>query len=168
MKIIQYMLIGAGIIPFVTGCVSSPVALAPVGPKAGGQVAAGAKGHLQVFSATEKSPAIASDDPTYFDLHTGYEIEDTSGKHLKYVANHMSNMDEWPDTVSLAEGAYTIEAEAAGYGTVMVTVVIAKGRTTTVHLDRNWQPPYGASTNTLVFLPDGEAVGWSTATAKAN
>lgn len=104
MDIKRFILIGAGLVPFATGCISSPMALAPVGPKASSLASAGTTGYLQVFSATVKSPPIASDDPTLFDLHTGYDIYDTAGKSTKYVANHMSNMDEWPDTVTLPAG----------------------------------------------------------------
>jgi hypothetical protein len=44
---------------------------------------------------------------------------------------------------------------------VTVPVVIQQGKTTIVHLDKNWWQPSKTDTNQLVFLPDGEAVGWS-------
>ena len=157
----RFVLICAGLIPFATGCISNPMALAPVGPDAGGQGSVGSKGYLRVFSATEKSPPITSNDPIYFKLHTGYDVNDASGKSVKYVANHMSNMDEWPDTISLAAGTYNIVAKSACCGLVTVPVVIANGKITTIHLDRNWCPPSNTPTNRLVFLPDNEAVGWS-------
>jgi hypothetical protein len=167
MKAKRHVLIGAGITALVTGCASNPTALAPVGPAAGQHAVAATKGYLQVFSATEKSIPFASDDPTLFDLHTGYDINDATGKNVEFVANHMSNMDEWPDTVSLPAGTYNIVAKSACCGLVTVPVVIASGKTTTVHLDRNWWPPAKTSTNNLVFLPDGEAVGWSSSIAKS-
>ena len=101
-KIIRCVLIGGGLIPFATRCISNPMALAPVGPDAGGLSSVGLKGYLRVFSATVKSPPITNNNPIYFKLHTGYDINDASGKCVKYVANHMSNMDEgrtqsrWP------------------------------------------------------------------------
>ena len=162
------VLIGAGLVPFVTGCISDPIVLAPVGPNAADQAAVGTKGYLQVFSATEKSLPIASDDPTSFNLHTGYDIYDASGKIVKYVANHMSDMDEWPDTVTLSAGTYNIVAESSCCGVVSLPVVIANGKTTSVHLDRDWWPPSKTSTNQLVFLPDGEAVGWSSSIASSS
>ena len=73
----------------------------------------GAKGYLQVFSATEKSNAVASDDYTYFNLHSGYDINDASRKSVKFLPNHASNMDEWPDQVTLPAGNYNIVAESA-------------------------------------------------------
>jgi hypothetical protein len=161
-------LIGAGIIPFLAGCVSTPMALAPVGPDAINRAVPGTKGYLQVFSATEKSSPIASDDPTYFNLHTGYDINDPAGKSVKFVPNHASNMDEWPDEVTLIAGNYNIVAESTCCGLVTVPVVIQQGKTTIVHLDRNWWPPSKTDTNQLVFLPDGEAVGWSSSITKSS
>jgi hypothetical protein len=166
MKIKLILIIGAAIIPGLTGCAANPVALAPVGPDPASRAAAGPNGCLQVFSATEKSIPFASDDPTYFDLHTGYDVNDAAGKSVKYVANHMSNLDEWPDTVTLPAGTYNIVAESTCCGLVTVPVVIANGKTTTVHLDRNWWPPSKTSTDKLVFLPDGETVGWRGSAAK--
>lgn len=142
--------------------------LAPVGPDATSRAEPGSKGYLQVFSATEKSPPITSDDPTYFDLHSGYDINDESGKSVKFVPNHASNMDEWPDEVRLNAGKYNIVAESTCCGLVTVPVVIQQGKTTIVHLDRNWWPPSKTATNRLVFLPDGEAVGWSSSIMKSS
>lgn len=168
MKIIQFVLIGAGFLPFVTGCISHPTALAPVGPDAGKRAVAGTKGYLQVFSATEKSVPFSNDDTVSFDVHTGYDINDVAGNCVQYVANHMSNMDKWPDTVTLPAGTYNIVAESDCCGLVTVPVVIENGKTTTVHLDRDWRPPSKTPTNTLVYLPDGEAVGWSSSIAKTS
>jgi hypothetical protein len=161
MKLKTWTYFSAAIIPLLAGCASNPMALAPVGPDAGGRTVSGAKGYLEVFTATEKSAPIASDDNTYFDLHSGYDINDPSGKSIKYVPNHASNMDESPDRVTLPAGNYNIVAKSTCCGLVTVPVVIEKGKTTIVHLDRNWFPPSNISTNRLVFLPNGETVGWS-------
>ena len=144
------------------------MALAPVGPDAISRVVPGSKGYLQVFSATEKSSAVASDDYTYFNLHSGYDINDASGKSVKFVPNHASNMDEWPDEVRLPAGNYNIVAESACCGLVTVPVIIQAGKTTVVHLDRNWWPPSNTPTNQLVYLPDGETVGWSSSISKSS
>jgi hypothetical protein len=168
MKIKHILFVGTAIFPFMTGCISNPMSLAPVGPDATSRAVPGTKGYLQVFSATEKSPPIASDDPTYFNLHTGYDINDPAGKSVEFVLNHASNMDEWPDEVKLTAGNYNIVAKSACCGLVTVPVVIQQGKTTIVHLDRNWWPPSKTVTNQLVFLPDGEAVGWSNSTVKSS
>jgi len=162
------ILSGVAIMSVLTGCASAPIALSPVGPESTGAVAAApknSKGYLQVYSATEKSIPMASDDPVLFDLHTGYEIHDQSGRNLRFVPNHASNLDEFPDQVALPAGTYNIVAQSSCCGQVSVPVVIQAGQRTVIHLDRNWFPPSSIPNSRLVYLPDGEAVGWSGATA---
>jgi hypothetical protein len=162
MKIKLIILMSAAFIPFLTGCASHPTALASVGPDPHGPGPGPvANGHLEVFTATQKSPRVDNDETRRFDLHTGYEIYDASGKSIKYVANHTSNLDEWPDKVALASGAYQIVAESTWCGLVALPVVIQNGKTTTVHLDDNWFPSSKIAPQELVFLPNGETVGWS-------
>ena len=151
---------GAPLVFLFAGCISNSKVLTPVGPDAMAQAAAGSSGYLQVFSATEKSTPFASDDRTYFNLHTGYDINDTTGKSIRFEANHMSNMDEWPDKVILPAGSYSIVAESTCCGLVTVPVAIEKGKITNVYLDGNWWPQSSTSTNDLVYLADGETVGW--------
>lgn len=167
MKNSHIVIIGAGVLTFQSGCLSGPIALSPVGPDVRDSAGAGTKGYLQVFTAKEKSIPIASDDPTSFNLHTGYDIKDAAGKSVQFVANHSSNMDEWPNAVKLPAGTYVIVAESTCCGQVTVPVVIEKGKTTVLHLDSNWSPSAQTPTNQLVFLPDGAAVGWSCTTPKS-
>ena len=140
MKIHHVFLFGAALASIQTGCASQPLALAQVGPDATCRPLPISKGRLQVFSATEKSIPFASDDPTFFNLHTGYEIYDAAGNPVKFVMNHASNMDEWPDTATLPPGKYRILAASTWCGQVSVPVVIEKGKTTVVHLDDNRFP----------------------------
>jgi hypothetical protein len=118
---------------------------------------------LEVFSATEKSIPFASDDPTSFNLHSGYEIYDAAGHAVRFVMNHDSNMDESPDMVSLPPGKYRVLATSTWCGQVSVPVVIEQGKITVVHLDNNWFPSQKADASQLVCLPNGDAVGWSAA-----
>jgi len=155
------MLMGTAVIPLLTGCVSHRLALAAVGPDPNSQAASTAKGNLEVFTATQKSVRVDNDDNLPSDLPTGYDIYDASGNSVRYVANHGSNMDEWPDRVSLPAGEYKIVAESTWCGLVTVPLAIQNGKTTTVHLDDNWFPSSNMAQQ-LVFLPNGEAVGWST------
>jgi hypothetical protein len=146
----------------VAGCASNPLALAPVGPEPGRPAGAGANGALQVFSATQQSTQIGDIGPgSFFHPHSGYDIDDASGQRVKFVFNHASDMDEWPDLVKLPAGHYQIVAESACCGQVTVPVVIENGKTTVVHLDRNWWPPNHTPLTQVVYLPDGEGVGWS-------
>ena len=129
----------------------------PVGPDPASRAVPGQMGGLEVFTATQKSLPAAGDDYYRSDLHTGYDIEDPSGRSVAFVANHMSDLDEWPDRAALPPGNYKIVAESTSCGWVTVPVVIEKGKITVVHLDNNWsKTPAGQ----LVFLPNGEAIGW--------
>ena len=151
-------LLGAGIILGLIGCATSPIALAPVGPDSIGRTMPGPEGYLEVFTATQ---TIDVDFEAYFHPHMGYDINDATGRSVKFVPNHTSNMDQSPDTVALPPGNYNIVAESSCCGLVTVPVVIQKGKTTVVHLDGSWWRPSHASTSPLVYLPDGEAMGWS-------
>ena len=161
-------LLGALIIPLLAGCASTPTALSPVGPDPASQVGAGpenSKGYLEVFTATVKSMPVASDDPTSFNLHSSYDIYSPSGKDI-FVANHASDMDEGPDRVILPAGNYNVLANSTWCGQVSVPVMVQKGRTTVLHLDDNWWPVTCSASNQLVYLPNGDAVGWSGSAAK--
>lgn len=162
----------------LAGCASAPTALSPVGPAPASRVVAVApetsRGFLEVHSATEKSIPALSDDPAFagFDsfssyVHSGYEIRDADGKKVEFVANHACDMDGWPDRVSLDAGAYRIVAQSTWCGQVSVPIVIERGTTTVVNLDNNWWPPANTAKNQLVYLSNGEAVGWSSSSSKS-
>lgn len=161
MNLRHALLMGAAASWLLTGCTSAPVILSPVGPGPAGQAVKSSMGYLRVFSATEKSIPLASDDSTLFNLHSGYDIQNKSGQTLQFVSNHASNMDEWPDLVALPAGIYHVVARSSCCGQIAVPVLIVEGKTTAVHLDRDWLPPASVPASRLVFLPDGEAVGWS-------
>jgi hypothetical protein len=158
MKTKYTALIGAGILSCLAGCVSNPLALAPVGPDAVSRALPGRQGYLEVFTATQ---TIDVDFQAYFHPHMGYDINDAAGRSVRFVQNHTSNMDESPELVTLPPGNYEVVAESTWCGLVGVPVVVQKGKTTVVHLDGNaWRPPH-ASGGQLVYLPNGEVVGWS-------
>lgn len=164
MKIRFILLTGATIIPLLTGCASESVALNPIGPEPINPQAFIPRGNLEVFSDTD---TIRDGDGPPYHPHTGYSIKDESGKLVQYVPNHIGDMDESPAMVTIPAGNYKIVAESSAYGRVTVPVMIQEGRTTVVHLDRDWQPPTNVSKNDLVYLPNGEAVGWSNGPSKA-
>jgi hypothetical protein len=157
MKTTFITLLGATVIASLTGCVSNPNS-----PSAAGAVSTmpEREGYLTVYTATQTMDA---DFHAYFDLHTGYDIDDASGKLIKFVPNHDSDIDEAPDTATLPQGTYTIVATSTG-GTATFSVEIKSGEITTVHLDGNGlarpHSPYARP----VTLSNGEIVGWSIST----
>ena len=144
-------------VALVSGCASQPIVLSPVGPAPVQAEAHVSMGRLQVFSATETHP---DGDNTYYYPHTGYSILSDSGQMVKYVHNHVGTMDESPSLVTIPTGHYRVVAQSESYGRVTVPVVIKSGRTTTVHLERDWKP-VAQTPGEVVRLPDGEAVGWN-------
>jgi hypothetical protein len=152
------LLLAAGLASGLAGCVSNPTALASVGPEAHGRIGPGPKGYLEVFTATR---TVDVDFHSYFSPHMGYDINDLTGQCVKFVPNHTSDLDEAPDRVALSPGTYKVVAESAWCGLVSVPVVVQPGKTTVVHLDGNAWRPAAAAGGRLVYLPNGEAVGWS-------
>jgi hypothetical protein len=165
MKTKMILIIAAGSFPLFSGGASQPTTLGLVGPSPMGRTTASQRGYLQVFSATETSIPVASDDPTLFHLPSSYGVYDEAGQMVKFVPNHWSNMDEWPEAAMLPPGNYRIRAESAADGLVNVPVVIQRGKTTVVQLDGNWWPPKQTATSEFVSLPDGTVVGWRGALA---
>jgi len=155
-------IIVASLFPLWTGCAAQTFTLNSVGPGPVALAPARPTGCLRVYTATE---AHEIGDNTFYYPHTGYRIYDASGKLWKYVPNHTSNEDEMPAYVDIPAGDYTIKAASDLYSLVVMPVVIRSGRTTEIHLDSGWQPPSGVATNEIVYLPNGEAVGWRSSAA---
>jgi hypothetical protein len=145
------------VVILVTSCTSQRVALAPVGPNPESGVAPGHAGYLEVFS--EREPVMEGDDPIFYQ-HTEYRIYDDRGKLVKDVGNTNGHFDTSPRLVSLPPGRYSVKARAEDYLTVLVPVVIERGRTTSVHLDDRWACPQSEPRNEFVFEPNGAPVGW--------
>ncbi|HTB82912.1 MAG TPA: hypothetical protein VK742_04590 [Candidatus Sulfotelmatobacter sp.] len=157
LAIIQYVGVSVWLL---TGCASHPVALlAPIGPDNASYDAASLHdtGYLQVFTSTEAHTI--GDGPLYY-THTGYNIHDMSGRRIRYVRNHVGNMDNKPTAVQIASGRYYVVAKSATHGRLSVQVVIEPGKTTEVYLDGSWRSVPTSDTNSIVFMPNGDAVGW--------
>jgi hypothetical protein len=153
----QSFLVGVTIIPLLAGCAGKPYTLHPVGPAPIGATTLKSDGYLRVYTGTESHEV---GENTYYYPHTGYYIDTVDGKLLKYVPNSTAIEDESPACVALPTGKYILTATSDLYATVTVPVVIQQDKTTDVHLDSGWRPPRTVSTNQLVYLPNGEAVGW--------
>lgn len=156
MNISQTLAALGGVI-LATSCATQRVALAPVGPDPESAVTAGSAGYLRVFS--EREPVMEGDDPVFYQ-HTEYRIYDTRGKLVKDVGNTNGHFDTSPRRVALVPGHYTVKASAEDYLTVLVPVVIERGRTTSVHLDDRWACPKEEPKDEFVFEPSGSPVGW--------
>ena len=157
MKMQTLPLIFAAMIPMFAGCATHPIVLSQVGPEPIDVEASAPKGYLQVFSETD---TVQDGDFTYYYPHTGYNICDQSGKVIQFVPNHVGDMDQSPSIVPVSPGNYRIVAQSSSYGRVTVPVVIQQGRQTVIHLENDWKPSLNATSKQLVYLPDGEAVGW--------
>jgi hypothetical protein len=117
---------------FLPGQAMAAVTLPKVRPTDPGQNDRVSVGYLTVFSSTEE--AQWGDGPYYY-VHTGYRIYDSTGKAVKWIANHDTSTDEAPEKVELAPGRYTIWAQSDKDGYVKVPVIIRLARTTAVHLE---------------------------------
>lgn len=142
-----------------SGCATAPTPLAGnVGPDLSVTPVSGPDGYLKVYTATQ---TVEVDFKADFKPHMGYQVTDTAGHKVEFVPNHTSNLDESPDVVALRPGSYDIVAESATCGLLKVAVTIERGRTTIVHLDGSSPFIAKAYAKDLVYLPNGQAVGWS-------
>jgi len=158
MKSIRFIL-GAAVISLLTGCASTPVVLAPVGPNPMGYPGTGSKGQLLVYSAWQGHGE--GNNPCYYQ-HSDYYIYQTSGKLVRHVENSVGHYAQSPRPEFLPAGKYIVQARAKGYGNiwVKVPVVIQDGQTTRLHLDTGWMVPRGTAKSELVSVPGGYPVGW--------
>jgi hypothetical protein len=156
MKNILFLL-GTGVVTLMTGCASTRVALAPVGPDPVGANSLGVQGGLQVFSGLVGRSE--GNNPNWYQ-HTDYYVYDLHGKLVKHVNNTIGYYASAPRQVTLPVGRYLVKARANDYFWVSVPVIIESGQTTRVHLDDNWKLPANARRTELVSLPNGNPVGW--------
>jgi hypothetical protein len=121
----------------------------------------GVTGTLVVFSAyAVTSPGVGDFEHRHH--YSDYEILSEDGNILQTVHNDRGTVMKEVSRVQLPAGKYRIVANANGYGTVIVPVVIATNQTTLLHLEGGYSWPSDAALNQAnsVRLPDGEIVGW--------
>lgn len=160
MKLKLSILFGSAAVFTLAGCASHPLTVSAVGPAPAGAEHASSRGYLQVFTDVERHEI---GDSTYYFPHTSYDLLTDSGRHFKLVMNHLGDMDEKPTVVDIPPGKYKVVAQSANCGPVTVPVLVTDGHLTVLHLDGDWKPPVNTPTNQLVYLPDGEPIGWQTA-----
>lgn len=122
------------------------------------------QGTLIVYSAYQVNAGFNSPNPNS-PVHSNYKILDGDKKSLKWVHNATGNVLQSVVPVNLPPGKYYVVARSNSYGIVTVPVIIAPGRETVLHLDGRDTSPEGIPINAAnaVCLPDGEIVGWNSA-----
>ncbi|HEX3839006.1 MAG TPA: hypothetical protein VHW25_18770 [Steroidobacteraceae bacterium] len=140
----------------LSGCaLSAPVLVGAVGP-AGPVTSHEPQGKLVVYSAT----TVYTTEQSRYALHTSYTLYDDKGVQLQTVKNRAGLFAAQPVTLTLAAGHYRVRALTSTSGPVVVPVVVAPGRTTTVYLDDTRIPTDLQASTDEVKLPDGRVVGW--------
>jgi hypothetical protein len=152
------LILSATMAGLLTGCISTPITLSPVGPNPAGSESAGPNGQLEVFSALEGRTE--GDNPTWFQ-HSDYYVYTRGGKLWKHVWNTVGHYEEAPRRITLPVGTYMVKARAKDYFWVELPVLIRSGQATVVHLDDMWTPPAGTSKAKVAYSPNGHPVGWS-------
>lgn len=130
MKNVRLVLSAVGVV-LLTGCASTPVALAPVGPGPMEHAGIGSRGQLLVYSAWQGH--FEGNNPTYYQ-HADYYIYNSRGKMIHHVYNAVGHYDPAPRLVPLPVGKYLVQSRAIDFGNLLVTVpvVIEPGETTRV------------------------------------
>jgi hypothetical protein len=149
------IILGAAAALVLTGCATTPVSMAPVGPNPAGVAFGTGDGQLEVFSAL--SGRTAGNDPTWRQ-HSDYFVLNSHGRRVKHVMNADGYYSNLPRVVALPAGEYVVNARAKGALWVTVPVVIKPNEITRVHLDGQWQP--GAPGSEVVMAPEGYPIGW--------
>ncbi len=162
----------------LAGCASAPrIALSEaVGPGPSSPERAAPQGHLEVHSARQREPLASNigewrweydmgDYAIQYSLtHTGYTILSENGRVLEYVYNARNLTDPQPALVRLPPGRYKVEAQSeepnGGAATVVLPVLIKRGKTTAVHLAGRWKPAANFHEDEIVRLPHGQIAGW--------
>ena len=88
-------------------------------------------GSLKVYTETDDS---SNGEPPHYYPHLPYMLYTPEGKKYKYVRNHWSSQDEYPEIVELPPGKYVIVPETKFTKREIVGVVIEDGKMVEVHL----------------------------------
>ncbi len=162
-----FTLIAIITVALLSGCAtgSNGLALDTVGPPLTQPMGASStNGTLVVYSAYEVNADFNARDPNRPE-YSDYKIFTTDGKLLQRVHNNSGTILQDPVSVKLQPGKYNVVARANGYGFVAVPVMIAAHQNTILHLEGggSWPDESAFSQTNAVRLPDGQIVGWRTA-----
>lgn len=150
----------------LTGCATgNGPALDTVGPSLPQPVSAtSTDGILVVYSAYEADADFNSRNPDLPE-YSDYRILTTDGKLLQRVRNNSGSILQDPVSVELPPGKYQVIARANGFGNVTVPVMIEAQQGTVLHLEGGgfWSGESAFNQTNVVFLPDGQIIGWKAA-----
>ena len=155
-----FVLVVLGSSLFACSCtmLQTPIAVAPVGPGPGSQMAAAATGFLKVYTNVQGYPYDSSD---YYYVHTDYGIYNLDGMRVKSVQNAESFHSLNPQQVALPPGQYVVKGWTGSSQLAKVPVEIKAGCLTIVNLEKDSHQLFNSATqNDLVHTPDGMIVGW--------
>lgn len=134
------------------------VVLPAVGPRPPGIHDKVTTGYLKVFSRTQQTQW---GEGNFYYPHTSYVIYDATGRKIKTVENHGSEIDEAPEKIELPPGTYTVKAWSDNDGLVRVSVIIEVARLTSVHLEDGRESDKEAiDPARAIKTPSGQIVGW--------
>jgi hypothetical protein len=157
------MLIALG--GLLAGCAGmrSDLVLDTAGPMPGQAApAASGPGFLLVYSAGKVNADFNSHDPNRRE-YSDYKILNSDNELVRRVHNMTEDILQGPVLVELPPGKYFVIARSNGYGIVTVPVIITSAQQTVLHLDGQWPNQSSISQDDAVRLPDGEIVGWKSA-----
>ena len=158
-RLVVLVAVGSSLLACSCSTLQTPVAVAPVGPGPGSQIAQASTGSLKVYTHVQGYPYEAD---YYYFVHSDYNIYDSSGRHVKSVQNTELYHSPTPREVALPPGHYEVVAWGDGFQQrVKVPVEIKAGCLTTVNLEKDSHRLFqDAKQDDLVRTPDGGIVGW--------
>jgi hypothetical protein len=121
-------------------------------------------GTLIVYSAGKVNADFNSRDPNRREP-SDYKILDSDKELVRHVHNVTGDIIQGPVLVELPPGKYFVVARSNGYGVVTVPVIVAPSQQTILHLDGQSPNESSFDQNNAVRLPDGEIVGWKSASS---
>jgi hypothetical protein len=121
-------------------------------------------GTLIVYSAYQVNADFNSRDPNRRE-HSNYKILDQDKKLLEWIHNQTDDIFQNAVPVKLPAGEYFVVARSNCFGIVTIPVIMDAGRETVLHLNGGdkWSEGTAIIAANAVCLPDGEIVGWKSA-----
>lgn len=155
MKALQFALV-LGLSIAGSACITKPPSLTldTVGPMHQMRNFVRGQGSLTVYTRLITN----ANDPSH-PRHSAYRIYREDGLLLESITNETGSFYGEPENVNLPPGHYTVVAQALGYDTITVPVLIDEGKATVVDLDRDIWTRYAPPDHLWVRLPNGRVAG---------